>query len=318
MNPNQHPQQGPTSQPPNFPETLQACPAEAPPVPMIQTYTYCRNGNVHPVPRFYIYRRDGSVVPLIALDELPRWLQVGQEDWCDLRWLAYMSPAASYPVHRVGRYETRIIDPEAASQAVVNPDPQPPDENNQFMAAHGHHAWGTGPSPSPPPPGLPQINSIPEAYAILQQVLQAQAASANGSAVQHGIPGTPPPIGNPINFRGQSSSANPPAFPPTPPATAFNSSSSSGYGSMSSSADSPPYGLPTPFTVFSPSPPPFPGFAPTPQQQFHWPAPPAPQPPEGNPMGLQQTLSAPEYFGGGVQRYPNPLLGSVARTQSCV
>lgn len=44
-------------------------------------------------PLFYIYRRLGKPIPLIPLDELPLWLQVGERDWADPWWLKDMTAA---------------------------------------------------------------------------------------------------------------------------------------------------------------------------------------------------------------------------------
>lgn len=71
-------------------------------------------GRPHPVPRFCIYRPDGSIVPLIALDELPPNVQIGLPDWRDSRWLQHMTVASPLPLYHFGRYDinTRAIPDE--------------------------------------------------------------------------------------------------------------------------------------------------------------------------------------------------------------
>lgn len=62
------------------------------------------------VPKFYIYRPDGTPVPLIALDELPPYMRVGWEDWHDPSWLRFMRPASMYPFPRTGMYEFYAVE----------------------------------------------------------------------------------------------------------------------------------------------------------------------------------------------------------------
>jgi hypothetical protein len=58
-----------------------------------------------PFPQFYIIRTDQSVVPLIALDELPSWLQVGNWDWSQASLFCSMVPASLCQIPRVGEYD---------------------------------------------------------------------------------------------------------------------------------------------------------------------------------------------------------------------
>ena len=58
-----------------------------------------------PFPQFYITRTDQSVVPLIALDELPSWIQVGNWNWSEASLFYSMAPASLYPIPRVGEYD---------------------------------------------------------------------------------------------------------------------------------------------------------------------------------------------------------------------
>lgn len=56
-------------------------------------------------PQFYIIRPNLQVVPLIALDELPFWMQVGNWNWMDLSLYKNMFPASLSPVPRLGEYD---------------------------------------------------------------------------------------------------------------------------------------------------------------------------------------------------------------------
>lgn len=58
-----------------------------------------------PFPRFYVIRPDNTVVPLLAMDELPTWLQVGNWDWSDPSLFYGMVPASIYHIPRLGEYD---------------------------------------------------------------------------------------------------------------------------------------------------------------------------------------------------------------------
>ncbi|KAL4779375.1 hypothetical protein BJX76DRAFT_90768 [Aspergillus varians] len=58
-----------------------------------------------PFPKFYIVRPDGRHVPLIPLDELPSWLQIGFLDWNDPKLYMFMIPATTSIVPREGEYD---------------------------------------------------------------------------------------------------------------------------------------------------------------------------------------------------------------------
>ncbi|KAL4870789.1 hypothetical protein BDV12DRAFT_194991 [Aspergillus spectabilis] len=58
-----------------------------------------------PFPKFYIVRPDGKHVPLIPLDELPSWLQVGFMDWNHPNLYMFMIPATISVVPREGEYD---------------------------------------------------------------------------------------------------------------------------------------------------------------------------------------------------------------------
>ncbi|GMG06901.1 unnamed protein product [Aspergillus oryzae var. brunneus] len=58
-----------------------------------------------PFPRFYIIRPQGSFVPLIPVDELPSWIQVGNWDWNDMSLFTAMAPASFSSIPRVGEYD---------------------------------------------------------------------------------------------------------------------------------------------------------------------------------------------------------------------
>ncbi|KAM5466328.1 hypothetical protein MauCBS54593_006065 [Microsporum audouinii] len=59
-------------------------------------------------PLFYIYREDGTKVPLIPLDELPPGLKVGRQNWYHRFWLRYMTPASLGKYPKKGEYEVII------------------------------------------------------------------------------------------------------------------------------------------------------------------------------------------------------------------
>lgn len=58
-----------------------------------------------PFPKFYILRPDAKQVPLIPLDELPSWLQIGFLDWNDPSLYMFMIPATTSIVPREGEYD---------------------------------------------------------------------------------------------------------------------------------------------------------------------------------------------------------------------
>ncbi|KAL2865828.1 uncharacterized protein BJX67DRAFT_156825 [Aspergillus lucknowensis] len=58
-----------------------------------------------PFPKFYVVRPDGKQVPLIPLDELPSWLQIGFMDWNDTNIYQFMIPATASFVPREGEYD---------------------------------------------------------------------------------------------------------------------------------------------------------------------------------------------------------------------
>ncbi|PYH35792.1 uncharacterized protein BO87DRAFT_395838 [Aspergillus neoniger CBS 115656] len=58
-----------------------------------------------PFPNFYVYRPGYMVVPLIPLDELPSWIQVGNFDWGDSSLYEAMLPASFNCFPRIGEYD---------------------------------------------------------------------------------------------------------------------------------------------------------------------------------------------------------------------
>ncbi|KAJ9272507.1 hypothetical protein DTO212C5_1234 [Paecilomyces variotii] len=71
----------------------------APPVQGMMPYP------TQPFPRFFVIRPDHTAVPLVALDELPSWLQVGNWNWSDPMLFQSMGPASLVPVPRIGEYD---------------------------------------------------------------------------------------------------------------------------------------------------------------------------------------------------------------------
>jgi hypothetical protein len=63
-----------------------------------------------PFPQFFMHRQNGTVTPLVALDELPPWIKIGAENWQDPGWLQYMRPASVYQFPWNGVYEVEIQD----------------------------------------------------------------------------------------------------------------------------------------------------------------------------------------------------------------
>ncbi|KAF3492230.1 uncharacterized protein GIQ15_01747 [Arthroderma uncinatum] len=60
------------------------------------------------IPNFFIYRQDGTKVPLIPLDELPPGLRIGEQNWFHRFWLGYMIPASLSRYTKRGEYEVTI------------------------------------------------------------------------------------------------------------------------------------------------------------------------------------------------------------------
>lgn len=58
-----------------------------------------------PFPKFFVIRPDGKHVPLVPLDELPSWLQIGVLDWNDPSLYQSMIPATVSVVPREGEYD---------------------------------------------------------------------------------------------------------------------------------------------------------------------------------------------------------------------
>ena len=85
-------------------------------------------------PKFFVYRPDGTPVPLIAIDELPSYMRLGWEDWQDPKWLRFMVPASLYPFPRTGAFEVysvRKVDPINMYYS------QPPDDMNYDLPDRG-------------------------------------------------------------------------------------------------------------------------------------------------------------------------------------
>ncbi|KAK2840537.1 hypothetical protein FQN49_006177 [Arthroderma sp. PD_2] len=60
------------------------------------------------IPQFFIYRRDGTKVPLVPLDELPHGLKIGRRNWSNRFWLGYMTPASLSRYPKRGEYKVTI------------------------------------------------------------------------------------------------------------------------------------------------------------------------------------------------------------------
>ncbi|PYH89849.1 hypothetical protein BO71DRAFT_97517 [Aspergillus ellipticus CBS 707.79] len=58
-----------------------------------------------PFPAFYIYRPGHIIVPLIPLDELPSWIQVGDFNWKNSELYDSMLPASFHCYPRLGEYD---------------------------------------------------------------------------------------------------------------------------------------------------------------------------------------------------------------------
>ncbi|PWY92784.1 hypothetical protein BO70DRAFT_19239 [Aspergillus heteromorphus CBS 117.55] len=65
----------------------------------------CIPATNQPFPAFYIYRPGYTVVPLIPLDELPTWIQIGNFDWSNSELYEFMLPASFTCFDRVGEYD---------------------------------------------------------------------------------------------------------------------------------------------------------------------------------------------------------------------
>ncbi|KAL1958938.1 hypothetical protein VTO42DRAFT_3491 [Malbranchea cinnamomea] len=76
--------------------------------PRFRSFPIVPPGQTKLYPKFFIYREDGTPVPLIALDELPPWIKIGEENWSDFTWLRYMNPASLCPLPRIGMYQIYV------------------------------------------------------------------------------------------------------------------------------------------------------------------------------------------------------------------
>ncbi|KAL1968250.1 hypothetical protein VTN77DRAFT_2085 [Rasamsonia byssochlamydoides] len=102
-----------------------------------------------PFPRFYVIRPDHTIVPLLAMDELPTWLQVGNWDWSDPALFHSMIPASFHQIPRIGEYDVichyccsgletlqRSISQQSDNPS-QNPKPQPTDDRRSFTTYPG-------------------------------------------------------------------------------------------------------------------------------------------------------------------------------------
>ena len=96
--------------------------------------------NAQATPRFCIFRPDGTVTPLIALDQLPSWLWVRGGKWGDSSVSPGMVPAVRDVVPRDGEYDAVCYN----CFSTIDP-------------LHRSYSERTGPSPPPPAPPVPQL-----------------------------------------------------------------------------------------------------------------------------------------------------------------
>lgn len=96
--------------------------------------------NAQATPRFCIFRPDGTVTPLIALDQLPSWLWVRGGKWGDPSVGPGMVPAVRGVVPRDGEYDAVCYN----CFSTIDP-------------LHRSYSERTGPSPPPPAPPVPQL-----------------------------------------------------------------------------------------------------------------------------------------------------------------
>lgn len=90
-----------------------------------------------PFPKFYVFRPDRRVVPLIAVDELPSWLQIGDWDWNDISLFGNMIPASWSQIPRKGEYDVVCYNccsnVDALHRSISEQSDRPP------SAASGHN-----------------------------------------------------------------------------------------------------------------------------------------------------------------------------------
>ena len=96
--------------------------------------------NVQATPRFCLFRPDGTITPLIALDQLPSWLWIRGGKWGDPSVGPGMVPAARGVVPRDGEYDAVCYN----CFSTIDP-------------LHRSYSERTGPSPPPPAPPVPQL-----------------------------------------------------------------------------------------------------------------------------------------------------------------
>ncbi|PKY08050.1 hypothetical protein P168DRAFT_314179 [Aspergillus campestris IBT 28561] len=58
-----------------------------------------------PFPNYYLTRPDQVQVPLVPLDELPNWIEVGAWNWSDTSLFETMNPVSCDCIPRSGEYE---------------------------------------------------------------------------------------------------------------------------------------------------------------------------------------------------------------------
>lgn len=117
-----------------------------------------------PFPQFCVLRPDRTAVPLIALDELPSWLQVGNWDWSDPTLFQSMVPVSLSQVPRIGEYDVvchhccanldiiqRSISQESSDKSstrlVCTDDLRPPSTYPGASRAPTRGLFPTGPVP---------------------------------------------------------------------------------------------------------------------------------------------------------------------------
>ncbi|KAE8382844.1 hypothetical protein BDV26DRAFT_288147 [Aspergillus bertholletiae] len=123
-----------------------------------------------PFPNFYIIRHQGPLVPLIPLDELPSWLQVGYWDWNDTSLYSAMAPVSSSPIPRIGEYDVichycsaslDILHRSVSGQSPFQCDLPLPPHNNSNDIFFPYSLQDIPPPPPPPPPPTSSRTSSP-------------------------------------------------------------------------------------------------------------------------------------------------------------
>ena len=137
--------------------------------PFVPFASSCTMANAQATPKFCVFRPDGTITPLIALDQLPSWLCIKGGKWGDSSVGSGMIPAVRHVVPRDGEYDAVCYN----CYSTIDP-------------LHRSYSERTGPSPPPPAPPVPQL---------LQKFSRGRYPNGGHMGPQGGYPLLPLPDG---------------------------------------------------------------------------------------------------------------------------